>query len=279
MTHICPACGKEHKAAMICPWCGTKMPPKITEAIISPKNHPDFKPNFCIYCGKKLEGKTICPGCGAKVQKPTAVIISPNLCPPDYSKILLFVDTETAGLPMNRYATVYSTSNWPRLVEIAWVECYEDGTIISEYNTIIKPDSYEIPLSASAIHGITTERATKEGVPIEPILKKFHNSVLHSSIIIGHNINFDTKVILAEYIRAGLIWLHIQFLTKKQICTMKSTKNFCRIRTGKGYYKYPKLSELHKKLFGKPFRGEHSALKDVKMCMKCYFELKKRGKI
>lgn len=193
--------------------------------------------------------------------------------------MLLFLDTETTGLPITRHASIYRLSNWPRLVEIAWIECYENGTVAAEYNSIIKPKSFEIPISASAIHGITTERATKEGVPIDPVLKGFHNSLLRSSFLIGHNIDFDAKVILAEYIRAGFIWSHFQFLWKKQICTMKSSKNFCRIRTGRGYYKYPKLSELHTKLFGKPSDEKHSALEDTRTCMKCYFELKRRGKI
>jgi len=239
MSHICPVCGKKHLAAEICPYCGAMVPPKTSQAIIDPKNASAL----------------------------------------DNSKKLLFVDTETTGLPINRHASIYFTSNWPRLVEIAWIECFENGSVVSEYNRIIKPDSYEIPLSASAIHGITTERAIQEGVPIESVLRGFHNSLINSSFIVGHNIDFDAKVILAEYIRAGLIQSHLQFLMKKKICTMISTKNFCRIRTGHGYYKYPKLSELHSKLFGKTLRGKHSALQDARMCMKCYFELKRRDKI
>jgi DNA polymerase III, epsilon subunit and related 3''-5'' exonucleases len=190
--------------------------------------------------------------------------------------MLVFLDTETTGLPKKRHASTFRTSNWPRIVEIAWIECNEEGTVRAEYTNIIRPESFEIPADAAAIHGITTSRALKRGVPINPVLREFHNSLLRSSYLIGHNLDFDTKVVLAEYIRAGLFWPYFQFLWKKQICTMTSSKNFCRIRTGKGYYKYPKLSELHFKLFGRAPDEKHQALEDARTCMKCYFELKKR---
>ncbi|SVD61857.1 uncharacterized protein METZ01_LOCUS414711, partial [marine metagenome] len=35
--------------------------------------------------------------------------------------------------------------------------------------------------------------------------------------------------------------------------------------------------ELHEKLFDKPMQQAHNALVDVRACMKCYFELEKRG--
>ena len=77
--------------------------------------------------------------------------------------MILFLDTETTGLPNRRSASIYHLSNWPRLVEIAWIECNENGTVESEYDQIIKPESFEIPRSASALHGITTEKAIENG--------------------------------------------------------------------------------------------------------------------
>jgi len=41
--------------------------------------------------------------------------------------------------------------------------------------------------------------------------------------------------------------------------------------------KWAKLIELHKKLFGVEFDGQHDAKYDVAACMKCFFELKERG--
>lgn len=44
-----------------------------------------------------------------------------------------------------------------------------------------------------------------------------------------------------------------------------------------GRFKWPKLIELHRKLFGTGFDDAHDALADVKACGKCFFEMKRRG--
>ncbi len=63
--------------------------------------------------------------------------------------------------------------------------------------------------------------------------------------------------------------------SKSKICTMQSTTNFCAIEGYYGY-KWPKLSELHIKLFGKDFEEAHDASIDIKATAKCFWELKRR---
>jgi DNA polymerase III subunit epsilon len=191
--------------------------------------------------------------------------------------MILFLDTETTGLPNRRSAPLYYLSNWPRLVEIAWIECNESGTVESEYDQIIKPESFEIPKSASALHGITTEKAIEDGIPLNEALKLFCQSLNRSALCVGHNIDFDVKVVNAELIRMGFLRQHFRFLWKQTKCTMKSSTKLCRLKTGHGYYKYPKLPELHTKLFGKTYEDKHNALSDARACMSCYFELHRRG--
>ncbi len=49
---------------------------------------------------------------------------------------------------------------------------------------------------------------------------------------------------------------------------MKSTVDFCAI-PGRGIgFKFPKLNEIHKKLFGAYFEGAHSAIYDVEATVK-----------
>ena len=43
--------------------------------------------------------------------------------------------------------------------------------------------------------------------------------------------------------------------------------------------KWPKLEELHIKLFGCNFEGAHDALDDVRATAKCFFELKRLGMV
>lgn len=51
----------------------------------------------------------------------------------------LFFDTETTGLPQNYKAPVTNLNNWPRMVQIAWLQYDKDGNRISANNSIIKP--------------------------------------------------------------------------------------------------------------------------------------------
>jgi DNA polymerase III epsilon subunit-like protein len=185
----------------------------------------------------------------------------------------LFIDTETTGLPKNRYVLGKNISNWPRMVELAWIECETDGTIVAEYNSIIKPDSFTIPEYASAIHGITTKHAQEEGRPLISVLEQFHKSLNNCSHIIGHNVEFDMNVIAAEALRVGVA-LPVQLHQRK--CTMKSSVRLCHLKHGAGY-KNPTLAELHHFLFGLPFPESHRALSDARTCMRCFFELKRRG--
>jgi hypothetical protein len=55
---------------------------------------------------------------------------------------------------------------------------------------------------------------------------------------------------------------------------MQASTEYCALPGNYGT-KWPKLQELHSKLFGSPFEGGHDALVDVRACAKCYFELRK----
>lgn len=68
-----------------------------------------------------------------------------------------------------------------------------------------------------------------------------------ADIIVGHNIDFDVKVVGCEMFRYNI---NNELSSKRRICTMKSTTDLCKISGSYGY-KYPKLQELYKKLFNK----------------------------
>jgi DNA polymerase III epsilon subunit-like protein len=144
---------------------------------------------------------------------------------------------------------------------------------VAEHDFIIKPDSYKIPKTASAIHGITTERAQKEGISLVLVLTQFQKSLENCSYIVGHNIDFDLNVIAAEFYRTGM---SLPRSTPKKKCTMKSSARLCNLKRGMGY-KNPTLAELHHILFGLPVSDSHTALNDARACMRCFFELRRRG--
>ncbi len=185
----------------------------------------------------------------------------------------LFFDTETTGLPRNWKAPLTDLNNWPRMVQLAFMYFDEEGTLISEGDFIIKPIGFTIPLDASRIHGITTERAIREGLPLETVLQQFHALVAQTDTLVAHNISFDEKIIGAEFLRCHM---PNSLNGKRKICTMDSTTNFCAINGPYGY-KWPKLSELHYKLFRTGFEEAHNAAADIKATVKCFWELKRRG--
>ena len=187
----------------------------------------------------------------------------------------LFFDTETTGLPKKWNAQASDVDNWPRLVQIAWI-LQEEKKVAEEMGTcIIKPDGFEIPVEASKIHGITQERAMVEGVPLLGVLEGFLTLNKKADRFVGHNVNFDVSIVGAEMFRADL---NGRFIFLKQICTMKTSTNYCKL-PGKYGYKFPTLGELYLKLFEKELKDAHDALVDINATTECFWKLKELGVI
>lgn len=187
----------------------------------------------------------------------------------------LFFDTETTGLPRNWKAPVTDLNNWPRMIQIAWILCDKSGNRIESRDFIIKPENFEIPRAASRIHGISTERAMNEGEELVCVLNNFNELVERSDFIVAHNISFDEKILGAEFLRKRI---QNNFNRKRKLCTMQSSTRYCRI-SGPYGYKWPKLSELHIKLFGEDFDEAHDASVDISATEKCFWEMRKKGLI
>jgi len=184
----------------------------------------------------------------------------------------LFFDTETTGLPKNWKAPVEDIDNWPRLVQIGWVLTNNVGERIETQDFIVKPEGFTIPTVASNVHRITTERAMAEGRDLKEILNQFNALISESDFIVAHNIAFDEKIIGAEFLRNDI---STEFWNKNQFCTMKASTDYCKIPGPYGY-KWPKLSELHIKLFGEDFEGAHDAMADINATSDCFWEMRKR---
>jgi len=185
--------------------------------------------------------------------------------------MFLIFDTETTGLPKRDNAPVSEVDNWPRVVQIAW-QLHDDNGDLSEHNNLlIQPDGFEVPYSAEKIHGISTERARKHGLPLVEALQQFNESVLKSTFLVGHNIRFDINALGAEFIRSGVA---TEFLEKKQVCTMRSSTDHLKLPGGRGgKFKPPKLMELYELLFEEQFMEAHNAAADVEATARCFFEL------
>ena len=186
-------------------------------------------------------------------------------------KKYLFFDTETNGLPKNYRAPVTDLDNWPRLVQIGWILMDENKNILDEKEYIINPKDFTIPKHVSDIHRVTQERAELEGLDIIQILQEFKDRINDADYLIGHNIDFDCSIVGAEFIRNN-----IEYKKLPTMCTMKSTTDYCKLPGSYGKYKWPKLMELHTKLFGEGFEDAHDAIIDIRATAKCFFELIER---
>ena len=176
----------------------------------------------------------------------------------DLSKVLYF-DTETTGVKDDA-----------RIVQLAWSFGGKDK------NYIIRPDGCEIPAEASAIHGITTERAMAEGVPIADAMKEFLEDAMQAEYMCAHNLKFDRARVMNE--------IFLLFFAKERCFdTMWSTIDYVKApqKDGRGGYKWPKLSELRDKLIedGKTFSdfNAHDANEDVKALRECHKYLVEMG--
>ena len=186
--------------------------------------------------------------------------------------MILIFDTETTGLPRDWKSPMTDTDNWPRLVQLAWQLHEPNGKLVSRGNLIVKPDGFTIPFNAAKVHGITTERAERDGHPLNDVLDAFQVDLDKAKYIVGHNIEFDINIVGCEYVRTQRDTTLIT--GKNDIDTKDESTEYCAIPGGKGgKFKWPTLTELHTKLFGVPFDEAHDAAYDVDATSKCFFGL------
>lgn len=190
--------------------------------------------------------------------------------------VYLFFDTETTGLPKDYHAPSSDLENWScRLVQLSWLMEDESKTVISQGDFIIRPEGFEIPKESSDVHGITTEVALEKGLDLKKAVYYFLGACKLADLIVGHNVSYDMHVVGAELIRT---WGKDYIETIPTADTMLSSIDFCAI-PGKYGYKWPKLMELHNKLFGCDFDNAHNSFADITATEKCFWELKRIGVI
>jgi len=187
----------------------------------------------------------------------------------------IIFDTETTGLPKRWDAPITDTDNWPRCIQIAWQLHDEMGNLLEHEDYLIKPDGYNIPYDSEKIHGISTELATEQGVPIQDVLVKFNEALAKAKFIVGQNIGFDLNIMGSEFYRYD-VQSPMGEMPILDTCT-EVTAALLQLPGGRGgRFKLPNLTELHSYLFGVPFAEAHNATADVEATTRCFFELVRR---
>jgi len=182
----------------------------------------------------------------------------------------LFFDTETTGLPNKR--TPDSDPSQPDIVQLGIILA-DRNRIYSENSLIIKPDwMFNIHPRAEEVHGISLEVVSLTGVSTHLALDLFEAMLVHADTVVCHNYTFDLKLMSIAMAKDNRDSLPLK--RKKAYCTMKGSTDICKLPGNYGKYKWPKLQELHKHLFGVEFDGAHDALEDVRATRRCYYKMK-----
>lgn len=209
-------------------------------------------------------------------------------------RVLTF-DTETTGLPKSKIISPDNLELWPHIIQLSYA-MYDTNLnkLTSIKDKIIKiPKDVLVSDESINLHGITKETTELKGVKIYEALNELFCYFKEADCVVGHNIEFDINMLRIEILR--MIWLNINNLSKKAIsemkvnlhyltkfdniyCTMKETVELCNIQTidklGRPQVKWPKLSELHQKLFGTIPNNLHNSLIDVLVTLRCFIMLK-----
>lgn len=186
---------------------------------------------------------------------------------------LLFLDTETSGIPTSLNAPINELTNWPYVLQLAWLIYSPDGTLIKKENHFIYEEDIYIKNSSTKIHGITKEDLMSKGHERKTIMKILANDLRkYQPIIVGHFVEFDSKMVQVAFFRSGL---KNNISRYKHFCTMRSTSEYSKLPNST----FPKLDELYLGLFGEKLENKHNAANDAEATARCFFELYKKGEI
>ena len=188
-------------------------------------------------------------------------------------KIFVF-DTETTGF-INKKET--DLTKQPKIVQFAWILWdLNNWTFVEEkrVNILINP-GIPIPFWASQVHHIY-DIDVKDAPDIKDVIDEILENINDPDIIIWHNIEYDEDMVKLELKR---MQKEYKYKPKQSICTMKTTVNYCSIQWNWARFKYPKLWELHKKLFDQYFVWAHDAMVDVEATLRSFVKLVNEGVI
>jgi len=201
-------------------------------------------------------------------------------------KMLLFIDTETTGLPLVRDVSALEKKGiWPDIVSIAWVVFTDTDEICKKVYSLVRPDGWKIPADSIKIHGITMEYAMEHGRPLADVLAELRADLATVDTVVAHNMEFDKNVIFNAYKwRLGQepAWVSgtageatSKAAGAKEICTMVKSQAELKIPNPYpkyGPYKSPRLSELYMDTFGTNPTGQHNSQSDVQALCDIYWK-------
>lgn len=198
-----------------------------------------------------------------------------NNIPRKCKRILVF-DTETTGLiPKNKT----NITDFPYITQLSYIIYnVETKQIENIYNNYINiPQHIIISDLITTLTGITREICDEKGKNIIDVLINFYNAYIQCDYIIAHNWDFDSKILFTEYMRNNNAvkeqMPNMHTLFNRDVDKQFGIRHYCTMKTGIIIYrlnKYPKLSELHQKLFKSIPEKMHNSIIDAFVCLRCF---------
>ncbi len=193
--------------------------------------------------------------------------------------LTLYFDTETTGLPV--YGERSAHPRQPFCVQLACqLVCKETSRTVNSIAVIIDND-VDVPSGAAKVHGITREMAKKYGVSPQYAFASFMELADKADTIVGHNVQFDLRIMKIYAERVGLREPLEAVLDGKLVeCTMFMAKPIVKApltekqqRAGMRGFKSPRLEEAYRHFFGKELENAHDAQADVDGCREVHLRM------
>jgi DNA polymerase-3 subunit epsilon len=189
-------------------------------------------------------------------------------------EFLLFIDTETSGLPADWSQPYAAEQNWPYIAQLAWVIYTQDGQQVKAENHYLQiPDEVPISPKSVQIHGLTAEFLRANGQDRQSVMQLLHDDLVqYQPLVVAHFMELDQHMVGAGFYRAHL---ENPLSDLPTFCTMKVTEQFVR-PSGQ---RYLALGELYQRLFNEPLLHQHDAWVDAQAAAQCFFEMRRTGDI
>jgi len=216
-----------------------------------------------------------------------------------HKRYVLVFDVETTGLIPKKTpndTTPVSITEYPHIIQFSHTlyDTFANTVECSSDSYIHIPHDVTISEFVTNLTGITLDDCYTKGRDIVDVLIDFSAVYKKSNVLVAHNIDFDSNMIMIEVQRnkeellkrapeCFMLFNHMFERTNniERYCTMMKGIEMCNIKieskiVGKPpRKKWPKLFELYEHLFhGEKVEGLHNSRVDVETCLKCYLKMR-----
>lgn len=177
------------------------------------------------------------------------------------------MNTETTGLDPGK----------DRIVQLSTRLVSTTGS--QDYNQLVHPENFATPITATKVHGITNKVASLRRISITQILEDVSRQIEQADIIVGHNVEYDIALIIAEAKRNDLHnlvatlthpWFGRDGGRRAAICTRQLATEYFHYIGQPASPADTQLANLYQKLFGEELPCAHDTQARVIACQRIY---------